>query len=47
MTFNFIEKKLQIDPEVKTYAEKKIGKLERLSEIGMAEKAVPGAPDIA
>ena len=29
MTFNFIEKKLQIDPEVKAYAEKKIGKLDK------------------
>lgn len=27
MTFHFIEKKLQVDPEVKSYAEKKIGKL--------------------
>ena len=29
MTFHFIEKKLQIDPEVKSYAEKKIGKLDK------------------
>ena len=29
MTFHFIEKKLQVDPEVKSYAEKKIGKLDK------------------
>ena len=29
MKFNFLEKKLQIDPEVKNYAEKKIGKLDK------------------
>ena len=29
MKFNFLEKKLQIDPEVKDYAEKKIGKLDK------------------
>ena len=29
MKFNFIEKKLQIDPEIKSYAEKKIGKLDK------------------
>ena len=29
MNFNFIEKKLQIDPEIKGYAEKKIGKLDK------------------
>ena len=29
MKFNFIEKKLQIDPEVKAYAEKKVGKLDK------------------
>lgn len=29
MKFHFIEKKLQIDPEVKSYAEKKVGKLDK------------------
>ncbi len=29
MNFHFIEKKLQIDPEIKTYAEKKVGKLDK------------------
>ncbi|MBE6914278.1 MAG: ribosome-associated translation inhibitor RaiA [Ruminococcaceae bacterium] len=29
MKFNFIEKKLQIDPEIKSYAEKKVGKLDK------------------
>ena len=29
MKFNFFEKKLQIDPEVKSYAEKKVGKLDK------------------
>jgi len=29
MKFQFLEKKLQIDPEVKTYAEKKVGKLDK------------------
>lgn len=29
MKFNFIEKKLQLDPEVRNYAEKKVGKLDR------------------
>ena len=29
MKFNFLEKKLQIDPEIKAYAEKKIGKLDK------------------
>lgn len=29
MNFNFLEKKLQIDPEVREYAEKKIGKLDK------------------
>ncbi len=29
MKFHFIEKKLQIDPEVKSYAEKKISKLDK------------------
>ena len=29
MKFNFLEKKLQIDPEVKAYAERKIGKLDK------------------
>ena len=28
MKFNFIEKKLQLDPEVRIYAEKKVGKLD-------------------
>ena len=30
MKFNFIEKKLQIDPDVLSYAEKKIGKLDKI-----------------
>ena len=29
MKFNFIEKKLQLDPEVRIYAEKKVGKLDK------------------
>ena len=29
MKFQFLEKKLQIDPEVKTYAEKKVSKLDK------------------
>ena len=29
MKFQFLEKKLQIDPAVKTYAEKKVGKLDK------------------
>jgi len=29
MKFQFLEKKLQIDPEVKSYAEKKVGKLDK------------------
>lgn len=29
MKFNFIEKKLQLDPEVRVYAEKKVGKLDK------------------
>ena len=29
MKFNFLEKKLKIDPEVKDYAERKIGKLDK------------------
>ena len=29
MKFNFIEKKLQLDPEVRLYAEKKVGKLDK------------------
>ena len=29
MKFNFLEKKLQIDPEIKAYAERKIGKLDK------------------
>jgi putative sigma-54 modulation protein len=29
MKFNFIEKKLRLDPEVRNYAEKKVGKLDR------------------
>ena len=29
MKFHFIEKKLQIDPEVRDYAEKKVGKLDK------------------
>ena len=29
MKFHFIEKKLQIDPEVKAYAERKVGKLDK------------------
>jgi len=29
MKFQFLEKKLQIDPEVKAYAEKKVGKLDK------------------
>ena len=29
MKFQFLEKKLQIDPEVKVYAEKKVGKLDK------------------
>ena len=33
MKFHFIEKKLQIDPEVKSYAEKKVGKLDKFFRI--------------
>ena len=29
MKFNFMEKKLRLDPEVRNYAEKKVGKLDR------------------
>ena len=29
MKFNFLEKKLQVDPEIKAYAERKIGKLDK------------------
>ena len=29
MKFNFIEKKLQLDPEIRIYAEKKVGKLDK------------------
>jgi len=29
MKYHFIEKKLQVDPEVKAYAEKKVGKLDK------------------
>ncbi len=29
MKFNFIEKKLQLDPDVRIYAEKKVGKLDK------------------
>ena len=29
MKFNFLEKKIQVDPEVRSYAEKKIGKLDK------------------
>lgn len=29
MKFNFIEKKLRLDPEVRNYAEKKVGKLDK------------------
>ena len=33
MKIHFIEKKLQIDPEVKSYAEKKVGKLDKFFRI--------------
>ena len=29
MKFNFLEKKVQVDPEIRAYAEKKIGKLDK------------------
>ena len=40
MKFNFLEKKVQVDPEIRAYAEKKIGKLDKFFRLESEASAV-------